>query len=241
MKKIALIIMFVSLSALMALAQNENAISVPMIGSEAPAFKAESTNGTINFPRDFGKSWKIIFSHPRDFTPVCSSELLELSYLQPDFDKLGVKLIVVSTDNLSQHNDWKASLETINYGGRAPKKINFPIVSDADYSIAREYGMIQPASSDKKDVRGVFIINPDNIVQAIMFYPMNVGRNMDEIKRTVIALQTSQDNVVIPANWKPGGDVMLSYLTEEQKTTQMDENSNDIYEVVWYMVFRKMP
>lgn len=240
MNKKAILLTLSFFSALLVWSQNEKSCMIPMIGSEAPSFKAESTNGTINFPQDFGKNWKIIFSHPRDFTPVCSSELLELSYLQQDFEKLGVKLIVVSTDNLSQHFDWKASLESITYQGRNPQKINFPIVTDNNYEISRKYGMIQPDVSDTKDVRGVFIIDPENRVQTIQFYPMNVGRNMDEIKRTVEALQASQDNIVIPANWQPGNDVMLSYRNEDQKEASQNVNSKDVYEVAWYMVFKKM-
>lgn len=241
MKKIASLIILLCLVSSLAWSQKRSGDRIPLIGSVAPSFKAESTNGTVNFPDDFGKSWKIIFSHPQDFTPVCSSELLELSYLQPEFDKLGVKVLVVSTDKLSQHNEWKSSLETITYLGRPPQKINFPIVSDEDYKISKEYGMVHHPTSTAKDIRGVYIIDPDNIVQAVCFYPMNIGRNMEEFVRTVQALQTAHDNVVMPANWEPGKDVMLSYLNHEDKAEKEMANNSPIYEVSWYMIFKKLP
>ena len=241
MKKIASIIIIFCLITNVLWSQKRNGSIIPLIGSEAPSFKAESTAGEINFPEDYGHSWKIIFSHPQDFTPVCSSELLELSYLQPEFDKLGVKILVVSTDKLSQHEAWKTSLETISYQGRALQKISFPFVSDDDYKISKKYGMIHHPTSTAKDIRGVYIVDPENIVRAVYFYPMNVGRNMDEVVRTVEALQIAQNNVVAPANWEPGNDVMLSYLNDEDKAEMQKANYSDIYEVSWYMIFRKMP
>jgi peroxiredoxin 2/4 len=241
MKKTALLIILLCFTTILLWSQKKNNSSIPLIGSEAPAFKAESTNGPVNFPEDYGKNWKIIFSHPQDFTPVCSSELLELSYLQPEFDKLGVKILVVSTDQLSQHVAWKASLETIQYKGRTPQKINFPLVSDEHYKISEKYGMYHYPTSTAKDIRGVYIIDADNIVQAIVFYPMSIGRNMDEFVRTVEALQTAQNNMVIPANWKPGDDVMLTYLNDQDKAEKEKADQSAIYEVSWYMIFRKMP
>jgi peroxiredoxin 2/4 len=241
MKKTASLIILLCFTTILLWSQKKNNSSIPLIGSEAPSFKAESTNGPVNFPDDFGKNWKIIFSHPQDFTPVCSSELLELSYLQPEFDKLGVKIIVVSTDKLSQHIAWKASLETIKYKGREPQKINFPLVSDEHYEVSEKYGMYHYPTSTAKDIRGVYIIDPDNIVQAIIFYPMSIGRNMEEFVRTVEALQTAQNNMVIPANWKPGDDVMLTYLNDQDKAEKEKADQSAIYEVSWYMMFKKMP
>jgi len=237
MKKITLISLMFCLFATSAWSQNT--MSIPLIGDKAPSFTAESTNGQITFPGDYGKNWKILFSHPKDFTPVCSSELLELANMQSDFEQLGVKLVVLSTDKLSQHKLWKESLESINYQGVAPQKIKFPLVEDETYNISKLYGMLHAGTSTTKDVRGVFIINPDNIVEAVYFYPMSIGRNMDEIKRTVIALQTAQNNILTPANWQPGDDVILSYLTDEEKAIMKKANAT-IYEVAWYMIFKKM-
>jgi len=133
--------------------------------------------------------------------------------MQEDFEKLNTRLIVISTDAVSSHIEWVKSLETIKYKGREPQKIRFPLVSDKNLEISRKYGMIHSFSSTTKDVRGVFIVDPDEKIEAIFFYSMNVGRNMDEIKRTLIALQTAEkNNVLIPANWNVGQDVMIRVL-----------------------------
>jgi len=198
---------------------SQSTSKIPLIGSKAPSFKANSTNGTMEFPNDFGKSWKILFSHPQDFTPVCSSELIELAHLQGEFDKLNVKLAIISTDDVETHKLWKAHLEEIDYQGRGAQKINFPIIDDQSKNGSRLYGMLHEPASSNKDVRGVFIIDPDNVVQAINFYPMQVGRNMDEIVRMVEALQTvTASKVLTPANWEKGEDVMVPYFpyTKEQ-------------------------
>jgi peroxiredoxin 2/4 len=238
MKRLSLFIIMLTTAILPGWSQGQGNYSIPLIGSQAPSFTAKSTNGSITFPTDYGSSWKIIFSHPKDFTPVCSSELIELANLQPEFAKLNTKVVVISTDNLQQHNDWKASLETVQYQGQPTADIKFPIIDDSDKSISKMYGMLQPASNNEKDVRGVFIINPDNVVEAVFFYPIDVGRNMDEILRTVEALQTTKNNIVTPANWQPGQDVMLSYMTDEQKK-ELEAKSTNIYQVAWYMTLMK--
>jgi len=195
--------------------------SIPLIGSKAPSFKAESTNGKITFPDDFGKSWKILFSHPQDFTPVCSSELLELAYLQPEFDRLNVKIAVISTDGVEQHKLWKEYMQELDYKGRGTQKIDFPIIDDSKASVSKTYGMLHEPASSNKDIRGVFIIDPDNNICSVNFYPMQVGRNMDEVVRTIEALQrTSQETVFTPANWEEGDDVLVPFYpyTKEQLT-----------------------
>lgn len=192
---------------------------IPLIGSQAPSFTAESTNGKMTFPDDFGKSWKILFSHPQDFTPVCSSELLELAYMQKDFEKLGVQFAVISTDDVAQHNLWKKHLEELDYKGRGKQVINFPIIEDIKAVASKKYGMLHEPASTVKDIRGVFVIDPSNKVRSINFYPMQVGRNMEEIERTVVALQIAdKDEVFTPANWNDGDDVLVPYFpyTKEQ-------------------------
>jgi peroxiredoxin (alkyl hydroperoxide reductase subunit C) len=241
MKKTISLLVLLCFTAMISWSQKSDNSSIPLIGTKAPSFKAESTNGEINFPDDFGKNWKIIFSHPQDFTPVCSSELLELSYLQPEFDKLGVKIIVVSTDQLSQHIAWKASMESLQYKDRMPQKINFPMVSDEHYIISEKYGMFHYPTSTPKDIRGVYIIDPDDIVQCIFFYPNSIGRNMDEFLRTVKALQSVHDNVVIPANWEPGDDVMISYYNQQDKDAKGSTSLPLVYEVSFFMIFKKLP
>jgi peroxiredoxin (alkyl hydroperoxide reductase subunit C) len=212
---------------------------IPLIGETAPSFIAESTNGELNFPADYGRSWKILFSHPQDFTPVCTSEILELANLQEDFNKLGVKLVAVSTDRLSTHEQWKKAMESLAYKDRKSLKIDFPLVEDADLSISKKYGMIHSASNTTRDVRGVYIIDPDNIVQAIYFYPTSVGRNTDELVRMVTALEkTHQDKVLTPANWRAGEDVMVPTIPNAASTSE-ELASQGLYNLTWFMWYKK--
>jgi len=215
-------------------------IRVPLIGETAPSFTAESTNGTIMFPEGYGRKWKVLLSHPADFTPVCSSEILELASEQKEFDKLKTQLVIVSTDDLERHINWKKSLESLNYDGNGQQEINFPIVDDHTKAIANPYGMIQPNSGSSKDVRGVFIIDPSNTIRALYFYPGTTGRNMEELKRTIVALQTSdKETVLTPANWEPGKDVMLPYATSGSDNTAAANPDPNTYQLTWYMMYKK--
>jgi peroxiredoxin 2/4 len=213
---------------------------VPLIGSTAPAFKAKSTNGDINFPEDFGKSWKILFAHPRDFTPVCSSEILELAQHQGDFKALNTSVVIISTDGIDSHIAWKTALEAINYKGRKPVKINFPLVEDQSYRIVKSYGMLDGIKIGQS-IRGVFFIDPENKIRAFAFYPQEVGRSSMEIKRTLIALQTNyaDNKVFLPSDWQSGDDVMLSYLDENDKI-EMEKPNSLIYKMSFFMIYRKM-
>jgi len=225
------------------IAQEKSNHQIPLIGDDAPVFSAETTEGPIDFPKDYGNKWKIIFSHPRDFTPVCSSELLELAQMQSDFDNLGVKLLVVSTDELSRHKLWKNTLEETSYKNRQPVKIKFPLTDDNSMKISKAYGMLHTPTSTTKDVRGVFIIDPKNKIEAIFFYPMNIGRNMDEIKRTVVALQSAgngKDRMLAPANWQAGEDMMVPQFPYTDKQLEANPSiKNAYYNVGPYMWFKK--
>jgi peroxiredoxin 2/4 len=241
MKSIPIILIFLLGSYGILFGQDQKTNTIPLIGDKAPSFMAESTNGQISFPSDYGRKWKILFSHPADFTPVCSTEILELASMQTDFEKLGVKVAVISTDALDTHYSWKKSLESISYSGHDPVKIKFPLIEDKDKLISSQYGMLHQSNFSSIDVRGVFIVDPDDRIAAIFFYPSKVGRDFDEIKRTVIALQTAEKEAVLtPANWKPGSDVMLPYLSSNMEAD--DASSSDdptIYKVSWYMWFKK--
>jgi peroxiredoxin 2/4 len=212
---------------------------IPLIGEAAPSFTAETTNGVLNFPGDYGRSWKILFSHPQDFTPVCSTEILELAYLQDEFDKLGVKLAVVSTDPLSSHLQWKKALESLNLNNRGTVKIKFPIVDDENISVSKAYGMIHRETNSTKSVRGVFIISPDNLIEAIYFYPMSVGRSTDELLRMVTALKATADSKVLtPVNWKAGNDVLVP-LSLIKNISSSDKLPEGYYFPAWYLMFKK--
>jgi len=210
------------------IAQESN--KIPLIGSKAPSFSAQSTNGKLTFPDDYGKSWKILFSHPQDFTPVCSSELIELAHLQDEFKKLDVKLAIISTDDVETHKLLKAHLEEIDYKGRGTQKIEFPIVDDQKAVASKKYGMLHEPVSSKRDIRGVFIIDSKNIVRSVNFYPMKVGRNINEIVLTIEALQaTDQAQVLTPANWEKGGDVMVTYYPYTNEQLEANPSLKDEY------------
>jgi peroxiredoxin (alkyl hydroperoxide reductase subunit C) len=162
--------------------------------------------------------------------------------MQKDLDKLDTKVIVVSTDGINSHIAWKKSMESIRYKDRETPKINFPMISDNGLEVSRKYGMIHSYSSTTRDIRGVFIIDPNDKIRAIFFYPMNVGRNMDEIKRTVMALQMADgNNVLTPANWIPGGEVLIpAPKTEADADKLVAKNDPDLHEFAWYMWFKKI-
>jgi peroxiredoxin 2/4 len=217
---------------------------IPLIGNEAPGFEANTTNGKLIFPEDFGKSWKILFSHPKDFTPVCTSEILEMARMQDEFQNLGVKIAVISTDDLLSHQQWKQSMEDILKDENSSAKINFPLIDDSKTRISGKYGMLHAWENTTRDVRGVFIIDPDNNIQSVLFYPMNIGRNMAEIKRLVVALQTSkQENVLMPVNWEVGDDVLMPYMPNiNPELSSNVESANDYYKVginLWYKKVNK--
>lgn len=214
---------------------------IPLIGSTAPSFKANSTNGELTFPDDFGESWKILFSHPQDFTPVCTTELLELSFMQPEFEKLGVKVAVISVDEINQHNNWKRHLESIDFKGRGSQKIQFPLFEDPRAVVSKNYGMLHKPASTSKDVRGVYILDSKNIVRSINFYPIEIGRNMNEILRIVEALQTAdqEEYVSTPANWNKGDDVLITYKPFDREQYKLNPKKyDDLYysldDMIWF-------
>lgn len=212
---------------------------IPLIGDKAPSFKENSTTGILNFPEDFGRNWKILFSHPLDFTPVCTSEVCGLARNQDKLDSLGVKIAVVSIDEIERHQLWIEFMERVLNENDETVKINFPIVADLSGKVSKKYGMLHSSMNEKRDVRGVFIIDPDNIIQAITFYPMSVGRNMDEILRTVAALQlTQKENVLAPFDWKPGDDVLVPYppYTDDElkKNPDLKNQYYNVGEFMWY-------
>lgn len=214
---------------------------IPLIGAKAPTFTAETTNGQITFPDDYGKKWKILFSHPQDFTPVCSSEISELAYMQNEFKELDAQIAIISTDDVAEHQRWKKWLEELNYKGRGPQKIEFPIIDDHTHFASKQYGMLHEPTSTNKDIRGVYIIDPNNIVRSINFYPMQVGRNMQEIERILVALQTADRELVCtPANWKDGDDVIVPhYPYTDSELVANPELKDDFYNVGGYLWFKR--
>jgi thioredoxin-dependent peroxiredoxin len=175
------------------------------LGSEAPNFTQESTDGTINFHEWIGDGWAILFSHPKDFTPVCTTELGLVAKLKPEFDKRHVKAIAVSVDDVASHKGWVSDIEETQH-----TKLNFPILGDADKKVAGLYDMIHPDISDTTTVRSVFVIDPKKKVRLMIVYPQSAGRNFDEILRVIDSLQlTDNYSVATPGNWKDGEDVVI--------------------------------
>jgi alkyl hydroperoxide reductase subunit AhpC len=185
------------------------------IGSTAPDFTAETTEGTINFHDWLGDSWAVLFSHPKNFTPVCTTELGYMASIKPEFDKRGVKIIGLSVDPVEDHEQWAKDIAETQ--GTAP---NYPIIGDKDFAVAKAYGMLpeevegDPHSrtpADNQTVRNVFVIGPDKKIKLILVYPMTTGRNFDEVLRVIDSLQlTAKHKVATPAQWQPGDDVIIA-------------------------------
>lgn len=244
MKSKSMIFAFVFMIASGIYAQGNKQEHYPLLGETAPSFTAETTQGKLHFPDDYFAKWKILFSHPADFTAVCSSEIIALATMQDDFAKLNTKIAMLSTDGLNSHLEWCRSLESLQLPGFPKVKINFPLIPDVDLSISRMYGMIHQNTNTTRDVRGVFIIDPDNKVAAIFYYPNNVGRNMDEIKRTLIALQTADKySVLTPVNWKAGDDVMIQSPKSREESDKLEKRVGDdaYYKAAWYIWYKKLP
>jgi alkyl hydroperoxide reductase subunit AhpC len=185
------------------------------LGDTAPDFQAESTEGTIRFHEWLGDSWGVLFSHPKDFTPVCTTELGYMARVKPEFDRRNVKLLSLSVDPLDRHDAWAVDIEETQ--GHAP---NFPMVGDSDFAISKLYGMLPADTSgdplertpaDNQTVRNVFVVGPDKKIKLILVYPMTTGRNFDEVLRVIDSLQlTASHKVATPANWKQGEDVIIA-------------------------------
>jgi peroxiredoxin (alkyl hydroperoxide reductase subunit C) len=186
-------------------------IAMPRIGDKAPEFKAITTQGEINFPADYKDKWVILFSHPADFTPVCTSEFMTFARRENEFEALNCKLVGLSIDGLYSHIAWLRTIkEKIEFKGMKNIEVNFPLIEDITMEIAKKYGMIQPGESSTKAVRAVFFIDPEGTIRAIIYYPLSLGRNFDELKRALIAMQTADKySIATPADWQPGDDVIV--------------------------------
>ncbi len=190
----------------------EQVFSMPRIGEKAPEFKAVTTQGDINFPADYAGSWVILFSHPADFTPVCTSEFMTFATLEEKFNKANCKLVGLSVDGLYSHIAWLRTIkEKIEYKGMKNVEVKFPLIEDITMEVAKKYGMMMPGESNTKAVRAVFVIDPQGLIRTIIYYPLSLGRNFDELYRVVIALQTADEfKIATPADWQPGDDVIIS-------------------------------
>lgn len=189
----------------------EQVVTMPRIGEKAPEFKAITTQGEINFPADYKGSWVILFSHPADFTPVCTSEFITFASMEKQFNEANCKLVGLSVDGLYSHIAWLRTIkEKIEYRGMKNVEVTFPLIEDITMDVATKYGMMMPGESNTKAVRAVFFIDPKGIIRTIIYYPLSLGRNFEELYRVVIALQAADEfGVATPADWRPGDDVIV--------------------------------
>ena len=217
---------------------------MPLIGEKAPAFEAETTQGVIHFPEDYKGKWVVFFSHPADFTPVCTTEFMTLASMADEFKALNCELLGLSIDSGYSHIAWLRTIkEKIEYKGMKDVEVNFPVISDLTMEVSKAFGMLQPAASNTQAVRAVFIIDPEATVRAILYYPLSNGRNMQELKRLLIAIQHSDEhNVATPANWELGDDVIIpppgSCGTAKER---VDEAGEDYECLDWFICLKKCP
>jgi len=219
--------------------------TLPLIGDKAPAFTADTTQGPINFPADFKDYWVILFSHPADFTPVCTTEFMKFASMEKEFEKLHCKLIGLSIDGLFSHIAWLRTIkEKIEFDGLKNIEVNFPLIADVKMDVARKYGMVHPNASTTQAVRAVFYIDPKGVIRTIMYYPASVGRNFQEIKRVLIALQTADaEKVALPADWQPGKPVIVPTPGSCGQAKERVESAEKqgITCSDWFLCFKELP
>ena len=217
---------------------------IPLIGEPAPAFEAVTTQGPIRFPEDFQGKWVILFSHPADFTPVCTTEFMTFASLIPQFEALGCKLIGLSIDSNYSHIAWLRTIkEKIKYKGMEGVEVTFPVIADLKMDVARKYGMVQPSADDSHAVRAVFIIDGEGKVRAVLYYPISTGRYFPEILRLLVALQTADKlKVATPADWQPGDDVIVpppGSCGAAQKRIEGEQQGTKCLD--WFLCLKEVP
>lgn len=214
---------------------------MPLIGEDAPAFKAITTQGEINFPEDYKGKWVILFSHPADFTPVCTTEFMTFASMIDEFKAINTELVGLSVDSLYAHIAWLRRIQELEWKDMKHVNVTFPLIEDIRMEVANKYGMIQPNASNTQAVRAVFVIDPNGKIRTILYYPLSTGRNFDEIKRIILALQKADsDHCATPADWCPGDDVIVptagSCGTARER---MENQSEDQYCLDWFLCFKK--
>lgn len=221
--------------------EENKVVRMPLIGDFAPSFKAKTTQGDINFPEDYKGKWVILFSHPADFTPVCTTEFMTFANMADELRAMNTELVGLSVDSLYAHIAWLRKIQELEWKGMKNIEVKFPLIEDIKMDISRQYGMIQPGQSDTQAVRAVFVVDPLGKIRLILYYPLSTGRNFDEIKRVIQALQKADaDACATPADWRPGEDVIVptagSCGVAKARMESQDENT---YCLDWFMCFRK--
>ncbi len=220
----------------------EEGSKLPLIGEKAPSFKAETTQGPITFPDDYAGKWVIFFSHPADFTPVCTTEFMTFASMADEFNELNCELLGLSIDSTFSHIAWLRTIkEKIEYKGMKNVEVNFPVISDLTMEVSKKFGMLQPSASTTQAVRAVFIIDPEATVRAMLYYPLSNGRNMEEIKRLLIAMQHSDEHsIATPANWEIGDDVIVPPPGScGAARERVDGAGEEYYCLDWFLCLKK--
>lgn len=221
---------------------NQEVISMPRIGDPAPEFTAVTTQGEINYPSDYEGNWSILFSHPADFTPVCTSEFMTFATMESQFEALNCKLIGLSIDGLYSHIAWLRTIkEKIEYKGMKDIEVTFPLIEDISMDVAKKYGMIQPNEDSTKAVRAVFFVDPKGIIRAMIYYPLSLGRNFDELLRVVTALKAADEfSIATPADWRPGDDVIVPPAGSCGTAQDRMEGKEDMTCYDWFFCTKKL-
>jgi peroxiredoxin (alkyl hydroperoxide reductase subunit C) len=223
---------------------DESKPRIPLIGEKAPAFKAVTTQGEIHFPEDYKGKWVILFSHPADFTPVCTTEFMTFAKMEEEFKALNCSLIGLSIDSHFSHIAWLRTIkEKIAWKDMRNIEVKFPVIADLTMEVAKSFGMVQPAASNTQAVRAVFFIDPAGVIRAMIYYPLSNGRNFDEIKRLLVAMQTSDKHqVATPADWRPGEKVIIPPPGSCGQAKDRVEGAGSAYECLdWFLCFKKLP
>jgi len=219
-------------------------VRIPLIGEKAPSFEAVTTQGKISFPDDYKGKWVILFSHPADFTPVCTTEFMTFASMEEEFKALNCELIGLSIDSNFSHIAWLRTIkEKIKFRDMENVEVKFPLIADLKMEVAKKYGMVQPAASDTQAVRAVFFIDPQGTIRALVYYPLSNGRNFDEIKRLLIAMQTSDKfKVATPADWRPGDKVIVPPPGSCGQAAERVAGAGQGYECQdWFLCFKNLP
>lgn len=215
---------------------------MPRIGDTAPSFKAVTTQGPISFPEDYKGSWSILFSHPADFTPVCTSEFMTFASQEEKFNQANCKLVGLSIDGLYSHIAWLRTIkEKIEFKGMKNVDVKFPLIEDISMNVATKYGMVQPGESTTQAVRAVFFVDPSSKIRAIIYYPLSLGRNFDELYRALVAMQTADKfSIATPADWQPGDDVIVPTAGSCGVAKERMDGKEDLHCYDWFFCTKKI-
>ena len=213
---------------------------MPVIGEKAPPFTAQTTQGAIHFPEDFAGKWVILFSHPASFTPVCTTEFVRFAQMMPDFEAMNTQPIGLAVDSVPSIIGWTRDIEEkVKFDGASHVHIPFPVIGDVKMDVAKKYGMIHKSFSDTKTVRAVFIIDPQSVIRAILYYPASSGRNFEEIKRLLLSLQVVDAfDVATPADWQPGKDVIVPSPNSCEKASPAEQSASPTG--AWFLCTKKL-